>query len=123
MNPSCVENDKPLVEDEQALTDYRCDLAEQNPAPSEAFDSLEPAIDPKPAQHFDKSKQIPTRFVFCKNYDLCLDFTIARCWDSFTCEECSHYEVEKCSPQMWLEDNLKCLDLIDSLDEMRRKSL
>ena len=120
MNLTCVERDKPLVDDEQALTGCRCDLTDQNLAPSEAFDSPEPVINPNPAPHFDKSKQIPTRFVFCKNYDLCLDFTIARCWDSFTCEECSHYEVEKCSPQKWLEDNLRCLDLIDTLDEMRR---
>ena len=120
MNLTCVERDKPLDENEQALTGCRCDLTDQSLAPSEALDSPEPVINPKPAPHFDKSKQIPTRFVFCKNYDLCLNFTITRCWDSFTCEDCSHYEAEKCSPQRWLEDKLKCLDLIEALDEMRR---
>ena len=120
MNLAYVERDKPLVDDEQALTGCRCDLTDQNLEPSEALDSPEPVINPKPAPHFEKSKQIPTRFVFCKNYDLCLDFTIARCWNSFTCEKCSHYEVVKCSPQKWLEDNLRCLDLIDTSDEMEK---
>jgi len=120
MNLAYVERDKPLVDDEQALTGCRCDLTDQNLEPSEAFDSPEPVINPTPAPRFEKSKQIPTRFVFCKNYDLCLDFTIARCWNSFTCEKCSHYEVVKCSPQKWLEDNLRCLDLIDTSDEMEK---
>ena len=120
MNLTCVERDKALADDEQGLASCSCDLNDQNLAPCEALDSPEPVINPKPAPHFDKSKQIPTRFVFCKNYDQCLDFSIARCWDSFSCEECSHYEVEKSSPQKWLEDNLRCLDLIDTLEEMRR---
>jgi len=122
MNLTCVNCEKPLIDDHQALTGCRCDLADQNLEPSEAFDSLEPVINPKPAPYFEKSKQIPSRFVFCKNYDLCLNFAIARYWNSFTCEECNDYEAVKCSSLKWLHDNSRCLELIDALEKVERVS-
>lgn len=82
--------------------------------------SPKPAINPKPAPLFEKSEQIPNRFAFCKNYDRCLDFAIASNWSSFTCEQCNRYELLQYSPQQWLEENLKCMDLIDALEEAER---
>ena len=122
MNLACVECKKPLTAVHQTLKRCSCGLAGQNLELNGAFDSPKPVINPKPAPLFEKTEQIPSRFVFCKNYEICLNLAITRHWNSFTCEECNNYGFAKGSPVKWLADNLKCWELIDALEKMERGS-
>ena len=104
-------------DNDQTLSSCRGKRASQNRENKVDSSSPESNINPRPAPLFEKTEEIPNRLAFCRNYDRCLDFAIVRQWNSFTCEECNHYEFLQYSPQKWLEDNLKCMDLIDHLWE------
>ena len=113
--PRC---EKPFVDDVQAVTVCRSDPADQNFQRKGTPDSFKTVINPRPALSFERTKQIPNRYVFCRNYDFCLDFTISQYWESFTCEECSNFECLEGSPDTWLEDTVRCQDLIDTLEDV-----
>jgi hypothetical protein len=74
-----------------------------------------PSINPQPASHFMKAKQIPNRRLLCSNYNLCLDLAAANGWDSFTCEFCSNYNCQKYSIDRWIQEGVKCRALIDAV--------
>lgn len=81
-------------------------------------DLPDPGINPRPAPCFEKTKQIPKRFVFCGNYDSCLDFAISQFWESFTCEECRNYEVAECGSDEWFADGVRCSQPIEVLEDI-----
>ncbi len=51
------------------------------------------------------------RFLFCKQYEACLDYAVKKDWDNFTCEQCECYERIQWSDEQWAEDSERCLTL------------
>lgn len=52
------------------------------------------------------------REVFCKRYDLCLDYAIEMNWENFSCEVCDGYERESRTCEQWAEEAVRCITLI-----------
>jgi hypothetical protein len=116
MNLTRARYEKPVAEDVQAVTALPSDPAGQNLQRKGTPDSSKPVINPRPALSFERTEQIPNRYVFCRNYDFCLNFAISQNWESFDCEACSNFEFLKCSPDKWLAESVGCWELIDALE-------
>ncbi|UCG14725.1 MAG: hypothetical protein JSU72_09875 [Deltaproteobacteria bacterium] len=119
MEPAYAQWEEQYVETGQAVKSPGKHHVDQSLEWDSSSDRTKPAINPRPAPPFEKNEEIPKRYVFCSNYDQCLDLAISQHWASFTCEECSNYEFADCGIDTWLEDSARCWELIDALDEMQ----
>ena len=54
----------------------------------------------------------PSRRVFCKHYDECLDFAVAKRWQGFHCGECRAYEPVQMERDEWKRDEMLCTALL-----------
>jgi hypothetical protein len=52
------------------------------------------------------------RNVYCRHYNTCLDFTILKNWDGFTCEGCRGYERETLTAEDAFEECVRCAALV-----------
>ncbi len=53
-----------------------------------------------------------SRRVFCRFYDACLDYAIARNWSGFSCDECKCDSALEWETAQWDEDHFRCMTLV-----------
>lgn len=66
---------------------------------------------PKPSI-MRSAPQSVERHVFCRHYDECLDRALVRGWSGFSCSSCSGLDMPRMDPEAWLEDALRCAEVI-----------
>lgn len=70
-------------------------------------------MNPTPDEpHFN---DLPFRQIHCRHYGACLNYTIERNWDGFTCAECPDYEREELSQDDREALVGACLNLLSEL--------
>jgi hypothetical protein len=52
------------------------------------------------------------RKVMCAGYQNCLDETIKRKWDGFSCRSCKAFRPLQFEPSEWLADSVACIALL-----------
>lgn len=62
---------------------------------------------PVQARPVDELQRV-NRNVLCEFYDRCLDLTLLRGWEGFSCGKCTCFSLIQKSPLEWEEDMLRC---------------
>ena len=68
-------------------------------------------MNPVPARRVDEPKMV-SRNVLCTSYAECLNLTLSRGWQSFSCGCCASFSPAQRSPFDWGEDARGCAELI-----------
>ena len=55
------------------------------------------------------------RKVLCNHYDQCLNVTIMKNWDGFSCAQCEAYGPSEWSKSRWIEDTERCRALLGAV--------
>lgn len=63
------------------------------------------------------------RRVLCQHYGRCLDRTLTRGWPGFSCGDCRDFRETGDPPEMWIEDAIKCVRLLNAVENKRGRQV